>query len=177
MYTAMTNLFIVPSGYRFSDNFELIKMLYLLEISLDHDVVIELIEQMEDDDPKETLIGVLEKLFDADWAFLNESIFDVTQTLIDLTYEHHKYKSEINTEMGSENLIMSRSKNTFYFFDCYPDTLIQSFVTKNLLSVPSDVDNTLAVVANHLFVGLPEKIAANACHCIYSTCHGKYSTC
>lgn len=151
VYEVLTNMFLVPSSNNLSDNFTLLKNMYLIENSFEHESIIEILEDSVDDDPKQTLVYLMERLLDADWADTNNSISDVMSSLIEFIEKKHKSKVDLTIDPSDENILNQRRAETLYFFTQFPDTIVQNYVTSGHLSVPTNIDTVLKLLTSTLF--------------------------
>lgn len=152
LYDVLLTMFIVPAVTEFNPLLSLLENVYKLETYLDHEVILNEIDDMVYlNSPKETLIHLIEEILDGDWAELNDTIQEVRQTLIDSITLKHKNAVSVRTVDSPENLLVSRIKETEHFFNTHPDTIVQGFVRQGILPVPVEVDNSIPTVIDTLY--------------------------
>lgn len=152
IYDVLVTMFIVPNTTEFNPLYELLTNMYKLENYLDHQVVLDEIDDMDYlNSPRDTLINLLEKLFGEDWEMLNENILEVRKTLITLLVQKHTTSIEVLTDEGHENLIRTRENANRRFFTMYPNTVIGQFVVNGMLPVPVETERALQTVTAAIY--------------------------
>ena len=152
IYDVLVTMFIVPNTTEFNPLYELLNHIYKLENYLDHQVVLDEIDDMDYlNSPRDTLISLLEKLFGEDWEMLNENILEVRKTLISLLVQKHTAAIEVLTDEGHENLIRTRESANRRFFTMYPNTVIGQFVINGMLPVPVETERALQTVTTAIY--------------------------
>lgn len=152
IYDVLVTMFIVPNTTEFNPLYELLTNMYKLENYLDHQVVLDEIDDMDYlNSPRDTLINLLEKLFGEDWEMLNENILEVRKTLITLLVQKHTTSIEVLTDEGHENLIRTRENTNRRFFTMYPNTVIGQFVVNGMLPVPIETERALQTVTAAIY--------------------------
>lgn len=147
LFDVLVAMFIVPDVTDFNALYNLVSSMYRLENYLDHQVVLDEIEDMAYlEAPRDTLIHLLEKLFNQDWGSLNENIRDVRQTLITLIVKKHTDALLVEVDEGHDNLIRTRERANTRFFTLHPQTIIANLITSGNLPVPVETDKALSTV-------------------------------
>lgn len=152
IHDVLLTLFIVPRDTDFNSLFPLLTAMYQLENYLDHAVVLDEIDDVDYlKSPKDTLVHLLETLFEYDWSVLNETIREVRQTLIDRIIHTHQRQQELMVSDHSDNLLESRIKETKHFFNTHPNTITQSLVKQGVLAVPVETETSLPAIIDALY--------------------------
>lgn len=148
----LITMFIIPEVTSFNGLYTLLTQMYKLENYLDHQVVLDEIDDMDYlNSPRDTLIHLLDKLVGADWATLNEDIREVRLSLITMLADKHAMAIETVPDDTPENLIRTREKANTRFFTTHPNTIVAQFVVQGILPVPVESDKALAAVTSTLY--------------------------
>lgn len=152
IHDVLVTMFIVPEVTSFNPLYTLLTQMYELENYLDHQVVLDEIDDMTYlNSPRDTLIHLLDKLVGADWAILNESIREVRTSLITMLANKHTRDIETIPDDTPENLIRTREKANTRFFTTHPNTIVAQFVVQGMLPVPIESDKALATVTSTIY--------------------------
>lgn len=152
IHDVLITMFIVPEVTSFNELYTLLTQMYKLENYLDHQVVLDEIDDMDYlNSPRDTLIHLLDKLIGADWATLNESIREVRSSLVTLLANKHARAIETIPDDTPENLIRTREKANTRFFATHPNTIVAQFVVQGMLPVPIESDKALTTVTSTLY--------------------------
>lgn len=150
----LIKMFIVPMDSDLLMYHKLLTALYKLENSLDSKMVIEIIEDsVHLENPKDTLVALLEQVCDLDWAFLINSIREVRVTLIDSLKQVHNSKIQDEADRDNQELSLmdeTRVNTIRNFFNSNPQSLTFNMVTSGYLSIPVDDDVVLPKMASIL---------------------------